>query len=320
MKPIAAGIDIGGTNTAFGLIDEEGNARAVQTIPTKKYPDVNEFVDTICSRIEDMSASLPSEFQLKGLGIGAPNGNYYKGTIEFAPNLLWKDVVPMAELFKRRIGLPVSLTNDANAATIGEMIYGAARGIKDFIMITLGTGVGSGIVVNGNLIYGHDGFAGEIGHTIAIHGGRLCGCGRKGCLETYVSAPGVKRTIAKMLDESDRPSKLREIPLETLNSKKIHEAALDGDEIAKEAFEYTGMVMGRHLADSVAYTSPEVIFLFGGLAKAGEMLFEPTRKHLEANLLQIYKGKVKVLPSGLPHINAAILGASALVWRSLTNT
>ncbi len=320
MKKLAGGIDIGGTNTAIGLVDREGQVLATHSLPTRAYPDVEEFVDSVASSLCSLMDKVVEPCELVGVGIGAPNGNYYRGTVEFAPNLAWKGVIPLARLFAERLNLPAYLDNDANAATMGEMIYGAAQGMKDFIMITLGTGVGSGLVVNGKMVRGHDGFAGELGHTIVFPGGRTCGCGRKGCLETYVSATGVKRTIVERLAESSDPSTLRDLPPEKLSSKAIYEAAVHGDQVAVEAFLETGRILGLALANAVAYTSPEAIFIFGGLAKAGDLLFEPTIAHFEANLLPVYRGKVKVLPSALADFEAAILGASAMVWRQVNRT
>jgi len=251
---------------------------------------------------------------VKGIGVGVPNGNYFKGTIEFAPNLPWRGVVPLASLIQDAFTLPTVLTNDANAAAIGEMTYGAARGMKDFIMITLGTGLGSGIVVNGQLVYGHDGFAGELGHVIVFPEGRRCGCGRKGCLETYVSATGIVRTIHELLQSRHIPSLLRDMNPTAITSKTIRDAALKGDALAIEAFEFTGKILGQQLANFVAFSSPEAIILFGGLTRAGDLIFRPTIHAMEENLLQIYKNKIKVLPSELKESDAAILGASALVW------
>jgi glucokinase len=312
---IAAGIDIGGTNTAIGLVDRHGKVLATRSLPTRAYPDVQEFVDTVSGVICSLMEQADSPAELLGVGIGAPNGNHYRGTVEFAPNLQWDGVVPLVQLFERALKKPVFLDNDANAATAGEMIYGAAHGMSDFIMITLGTGVGSGIVANGKMIRGHDGFAGELGHTIVYPGGRTCGCGRKGCLETYVSATGVKRTIVERLTKSDDESTLRDLQPERITSKIIYEAAKNGDRVAMEAFLETGRILGLALANAVAYTSPEAIFIFGGLAKAGPLLFDPTIAFFEENLLSVYKGKVKILPSSLPDFEAAILGASAMVWR-----
>lgn len=252
--------------------------------------------------------------EVKGIGVGVPNGNYFKGTIEFAPNLPWRGVVPLASLIEDAFTLPTVLTNDANAAAIGEMTYGAARGMKDFIMITLGTGLGSGIVVNGQLVYGHDGFAGELGHVIVFPEGRRCGCGRKGCLETYVSATGIVRTMHELLQSRHIPSLLRDMNPTAITSKTIRDAALKGDALAIEAFEFTGKILGQQLANFVAFSSPEAIILFGGLTRAGDLIFRPTIHAMEENLLQIYKNKIKVLPSELKESDAAILGASALVW------
>ena len=253
--------------------------------------------------------------KIKGIGIGAPNGNYYSGTIEFAPNLPWKGVIPLAAMFEERLGIPTALTNDANAAGIGEMTYGAARGMKDFIMITLGTGVGSGIVINGQMVYGHDGFAGELGHTIIRReNGRLCGCGRHGCLETYCSATGVARSAREFLTKSTEPSLLRDIPAENITSKDVYDAAVKGDKIAQDIFEFTGTILGEALADFIAFSSPEAIVLFGGLAKAGDYIFKPIQKAIDDNVLNIYKGKTKLLASELKDSDAAVLGASALRW------
>ena len=248
------------------------------------------------------------------MGVGAPNGNYYSGTIEFAPNLPWRGIIPLAAMFEDKLGIPTALTNDANAAAIGEMTYGAARGLKDFIMITLGTGVGSGIVINGQLVYGHDGFAGELGHVIVNPEGRVCGCGRKGCLETYCSATGVARTAREFLVARSEPSLLRNVPVEDIQSKDVYDAAVKGDKLAQEIFEYTGKILGEALANFVAFSSPEAIILFGGLAKSGDYITKPIQKALEDNVLNIYKGKTKLLLSQLKDADAAVLGASALGW------
>ena len=246
--------------------------------------------------------------------MGAPNANYYTGQIEQAPNLPWKGTVPLARMLQERLTLPVTLTNDANAAALGEMTYGVARGMKDFIMITLGTGVGSGIVINGRLVYGHDGFAGELGHVIVRRGGRLCGCGRRGCLETYCSATGIVRTVHEMLSSTDTPSLLRDIPLDKVTSKDIYDAAEQGDKLALEIFRFTGTVLGEAFADFIAFSSPEAIVLFGGLAKAGEYIMAPIREAMDANVMSIYKGKTRLLTSALKDSDAAVLGASALAW------
>ncbi|MCF8374375.1 MAG: ROK family protein [Bacteroidales bacterium] len=317
MKQVAVGIDIGGTNTVYGIVDKEGNCLFKDNLATYISDDARVFVAALSEKIKNSVADLGVDVQLMGIGIGAPNGNFYKGTIDFAPNLSWKGIVPLVDYFKEHFNVPVFLTNDANAAAIGEMIYGGARDIKNFIMITLGTGLGSGIVVNGQLVYGHDGFAGEIGHVIVKDNGRQCGCGRRGCLETYCSAPGIKRTAFEMMLDSNEKSALHEYTFKKLNSKIVAEAAQEGDELALKVFNLTGKILGKALANAVAYTSPEAIFIFGGPAQAGELIFEPTRRYLEKNLLQIYKNKVKVLPSELPIGNAAIVGASALVWNEI---
>ena len=316
MKEVVIGVDIGGTFTKYGIIDRNGNCLIENSIKTNSGNGVEEFLKDATKAFKNDLAKF-NDVQLKGIGIGAPNGNYYNGTIEFAPNLKWKGIIPLVELFKKNFNVPIFLTNDANAAAIGEMIYGNAKDLRDFIVITLGTGLGSGIVSNGELVYGHDGFAGEIGHTVVRHNGRQCGCGRKGCLETYASATGIKRTVYKLLADSLEESKLRSVSFNELSAEMITEAAKNGDKIALEAFEYTGNILGQTLADSVAYTSPEVIFLFGGLAKSGNLILEPTRRHFEDNILNIYKNKVKILISGMEEINAAIMGAGALAWKEL---
>ncbi|MDL2320436.1 ROK family protein [Alistipes sp. OttesenSCG-928-B03] len=318
MKKLAVGIDIGGTNTVFGLVDRDGNMYAESVIKTGAYPDVDQYFNELFMQIQKLTASVDFDVELAGLGIGAPNANYYNGTIENAANLIWKGVIPVAERMKRFFpSIPVIVTNDANAATIGEMIYGGARGMKDFILVTLGTGVGSGFVAGGKLIYGHDSFAGELGHITINKTGRQCGCGRKGCLETYASATGIKRTIFKLLADETYASEFRDVTYNNLTAEMITHAALKGDPLAIEAFEHTGMMLGLALANAVAVTSPEAIFLFGGLAKAGKYIFEPTKRHMEENLLYNFKDKVQLLPSALDDKNAAILGASALVWDSL---
>ena len=318
MKEVAIGIDIGGTNTVFGIVDKKGNCIIKNSISTDAYDDVKLYVKDLCISIKETIKLTDEDFEIKGIGLGAPNGNYYKGTIEFAPNLKFKGIIPLVDMIKNQLEYPVIiLTNDANAAAIGEMIYGGAKDMKNFIMITLGTGVGSGIIVNGELVYGHDGFAGEIGHTIVDPNGRMCGCGRKGCLETYASAPGIKRTVFELLANSNEPSELRAVSFNDLSGKMIDNAALNGDKIALESFEFTGKILGLKLADAIAHTSPEAIFLFGGLAQAGDLIFKPTLYYMEKNLLNIFKNKVKLLPSQLEGSDAAILGASALVWKEL---
>jgi glucokinase len=318
MTEVVIGIDIGGTFTKFGIVDKEGNCLAENFTSTDKYFEFDVYLDHLHTEIGELINGLNANIEIKGVGIGAPNGNYYQGTIEHAPNLNWKGIVPFVEKFKEFYpGLPIVLTNDANAAAIGEMIYGGAKSMKDFIVITLGTGLGSGIVVDGNVIYGHDGFAGELGHMNVKHRGRHCGCGKSGCLETYVSATGIKRTIFKLLAERVDKSELRDISYNDITSKMISEAAKKGDIIAQEAFEITGRILGVKLADAVTCTSPEAIFLFGGLAKAGDLIFGPTRKYMEENLFPIYRNKVKLLPSQLQDTNTAVLGASALIWKEL---
>jgi len=315
-KQVVVGIDIGGTNTILGFVDREGNILAEDKIKTSYYDEVEVFIAALYEKIMVAQQKIDFEVEIIGYGIGAPMGNINKGTIEYAADLPWKGIIPLADIFKRHTDLPVIVTNDANAAAVGEMIYGGARGMKNFVVITLGTGLGSGFVVDGKLVYGHDGFAGEIGHT-AIRPGesnRDCGCGRKGCLETYVSATGIKRTLLKIMADSIEPSSLRKYSFEELDAKMIHDAALEGDAIAIRAFEHTGRMLGFKLADVVAHTNPEAIFLFGGLALAKDLIFEPTKRYMEQNLLSIYKGKVKLLESELSTQNAAVLGASSLVW------
>lgn len=315
-QQFAIGIDIGGTNTKFGIVDTRGEILYRGAISTKKHKTVDKFIDALHEAVVPAIESVGGIAEIRGVGVGAPNGNYYKGTVEYAPNLPWKGVVPLATLIENRFGLPASLTNDANAAAVGEMMYGAARGMKDFIMITLGTGVGSGIVANGQLIYGHDGFAGELGHTIVIPDGRLhWGTGAHGSLETYASATGIRLTALELLEKhKDKTSLLRNVPVEELESYHVHECALEGDEVAKEVFEYTGKILGLALANFVMFSSPEAIILFGGPTKSGDLLMKPVREHMEFNLLPIFRNKVKLLFSLLKESDAAILGASALVW------
>jgi glucokinase len=313
---VALGVDIGGTNTVFGFVDRNGKCFAESSIPTNSNEPADKLFARLHSKVEEILTEHKNDLNLIGIGIGAPNANYYKGTVEMPPNLKW-GTVNVLEIVKQYYDLPSAITNDANAAAIGEMTFGAAKGMNDFIVITLGTGLGSGIVVNGKLVYGADGFAGEIGHTIYQYGGRQCGCGRKGCLETYASASGIKRTVFELLCNSTEESELRQVSFKDLTSKMIDEAAIRGDKIALETFELTGKALGISLANSVAHTSPEAIILFGGLAAAGDLIFEPTKRYLEANLLNIFKNKVKVVPSGLPEGNAAVLGASALIWNEL---
>ena len=316
MKRIALGIDIGGTNTLFGLVDNEGICLAKKSLPTTDFGTPEKLIQAIFKEVQEMLLSL-ADVQVVGIGIGAPNGNYYNGTIEYAPNLKWKGVVNLIQLFRKYFDLPVYVTNDANAAAIGEMTYGVAQGVKDFIVITLGTGLGSGIVCNGQLMYGHDGFAGELGHVIVEENGRECACGRKGCLETYVSATGIVRTAHIMLAKYSKPSILRKISDDKISAKSIAESAQKGDALAIDIFDFTAQKLGLSLANAVAITSPEMIVLFGGLANSGESITDPTQKYMEENLLQIFKNKVKIIPSSLKGGTAAIMGASSLVWNEL---
>jgi glucokinase len=315
-REVVLGVDIGGTNTAFGFVDREGHLLAESVLPTEAQQPAEEYFERLHVGVEKLFQSQKGRLKLLGIGLGAPNANYYKGTIESPPNLSWKYVDVVATL-RKWYSLPIALTNDANAAALGEMLFGAAKGMKDFIIITLGTGLGSGIVSNGELIYGHDGFAGEIGHTIVDPTGRQCGCGRRGCLETYASATGIKRTVEELLKSPSPSSELRSITPEEITSKRIYEAAKRGDMLALQAFELTGKYLGFKLADSVAHTSPEAIILFGGLAAAGDYIVAPTKRYLEENLLGIFKNKVRVILSDLPSGNAAILGAAALIWKQL---
>ncbi len=315
-KKVAIGIDVGGTNTVFGFVNETGECIYEASILTYADQDADQLFNRLFAKIDNDFESYSSEYELIGIGIGAPNANYYKGTVELPPNLNW-GIVNVLEIVKKYSPLPSAITNDANAAAIGEMIFGAAKGMKDFIVITLGTGLGSGIVVNNQLVYGSDGFAGEIGHTIVDPNGRECGCGRKGCLETYASATGIRRTVHELISTTNIPSELRNSSFNQLTSKDIADAANNGDKLALEAFDYTSKVLGLKLADSVAYLSPEAIILFGGLALAGDLIFVSTKKYMEEYMLNIFKNKVKLLPSALPGAHAAVLGASALIWNEL---
>ncbi len=318
-EKVVVGIDIGGTNTVFGFVDRSGKILVEDQITTTHYDEPEVFVAALYEKMMITASRIGREVEILGFGIGAPMGNINKGTIEYPADLPWKGIIPLAEIFAKHTPLPVIVTNDANAAAVGEMIYGGARGMKNFVVITLGTGLGSGFVVDGKLVYGHDGFAGEIGHTSIRPGlsNRDCGCGRKGCLETYVSATGLKRTVLKIMADRLDDSELRRFSFEELDSKKIYEAARRGDPIALQAFEHTGAMLGYKLADVVAHTNPEAIFLFGGLALAKELIFEPAKEHMEKDLLYIYRDKVKLLPSELSTQNAAVLGASSLVWTEM---
>jgi glucokinase len=311
MHDLIAGIDIGGTNTVFGLVDRDGVVHGEGRVPTATHAGPEQLVHAVAEGIHTALAAVHGA-SLRAVGIGAPNGNYYRGTVEFAPNLAWRGIVPLASLFREALGVPACLTNDANAAAIGEMTYGAARGMRDFLLVTLGTGLGSGFVANGHVIYGHDGFAGELGHTIAVRGGRPCGCGRRGCLETYASATGIVLTVRELLEEGGTDSRLARVDVEDLTSRAIADAAAAGDTLAKEAFEITGRTLGEALADAVAITSPEAIILFGGLARSGDLILAPTVRALEETLLPIFRGKTRILLSALMDRNAAVLGAAAL--------
>jgi glucokinase len=319
-KKLAVGIDIGGTGTKYGIVDRDGNVLFSGEMSTKKHKEIEPYIDELYVHLLELIDKAGGIDQMIGVGVGAPNGNFYSGTIEYAPNLPWKGIIPLAKLMSEKFKLPVTLTNDANAAAIGEMMYGAAKGMKDFIMITLGTGVGSGIVANGQLIYGHDGFAGELGHTIVIPDGRIHeGTGKRGSLESYASATGVRLTSLELLEKSKDDSLLRNINKEDLDSKTVYDAAIKGDKLALEIFEYTGKILGLALANAVMFSSPEAIILFGGLTKAGDLILKPTRKSMEDSLIQVFQDKVKILISHLKESDAAILGASALVWENKSN-
>ena len=312
---MVVGIDVGGQTSKIGVVDARGNVLAQTVIRTDTYSDVAPYIAELAEAVKKVIKEAGAEGKVRGIGVGAPNGNYYTGTIENAPNLVWgRQKVEFAKLLCEAMdGLPVALTNDANAAAVGEMTYGAARGMKNFIMITLGTGVGSGIVINGEVVYGHDGFAGELGHTAAVrNNGRTCGCGKTGCLETYASATGVARTAREWLELSDEPSLLR--GLDSIASKDVYEAAKEGDKLALKIFEFTGKILGRSFADFIAFSAPEAIVLFGGLARAKEFLTEPILESMNSNVLPMWKNKVELVYSQLKESDAAILGASALAW------
>ncbi|MDE6536749.1 MAG: ROK family protein [Muribaculaceae bacterium] len=317
-KPFVMGIDIGGTNTVFGIVDARGHVVASDSIKTRKHTNFEDYIKELHEGAERLIKLNDAEGKIQGIGIGAPNANYFTGEIINPPNLPWGKVIPLAETVSKAFGgIPVAITNDANAAALGEMTYGAARGLKDFIMITLGTGVGSGIVVNGQLVYGHDGFAGELGHVIMKrNNGRVCGCGRTGCLEAYCSATGVARTAREFLEIRTEPSLLRNIALEDITSKDVYDAAMAGDMIAKEVFDYTGKILGEAIADMICFSSPQAIVLFGGLAKSGDLLLRPLQESLEANIFPAFKGKTQVILSELKESDAAVLGASALGWEA----
>ena len=315
-EDLVIGIDVGGQTTKCGIVDARGTVLAQTVIRSDTYNTVEPYIAELAEALNHIIVEAKAEGRIRGIGVGAPNGNYYTGTIENAVNLVWggTNTIPFAKLLSEQMnGIPVSLTNDANAAAVGEMTYGAARGMKNFIMITLGTGVGSGIVINGEVVYGHDGFAGELGHTCAVrHNGRPCNCGKSGCLETYASATGVARTAREWLEMSDEPSSLRS--LDRITSKDVYEAAKEGDKLALKIFEFTGRILGEKFADFIEFSAPEAIVLFGGLARAKEFLVEPIQKAMDENVLPLWRGKVKLVFSQLKESDAAILGASALAW------
>ena len=317
-KPYVVGIDIGGTNTVFGIVDARGHVVAADSVKTRKHVDFDDYINDLHEGLSRLIKANEAEDQIQGIGIGAPNGNYYTGEIINPPNLPWGPVIPLAEKMSKAFGgIPVAVTNDANAAAVGEMTYGAARGMKDFIMITLGTGVGSGIVINGQLVYGSDGFAGELGHVIMKrNNGRICGCGRTGCLEAYCSATGVARTAREFLEIRTEPSLLRNIQIEDITSKDVYDAAMAGDKLAKDIFNYTGEILGEAFADMVAFSGPQAIILFGGLAKSGDLLLKPLKETFDKSVMPIFKGKTKILISELKESDAAVLGASALGWEA----
>jgi len=314
MKEVVAGVDIGGTNTIIGFVDADGMIHAEGRLSTPEYAFADDFIIALDAKLKEMAAGHP-DLTLTGIGIGAPNANFNKGTIELAPNLRWKGIIPMVKIAERRTGLKTRITNDANAAALGEMIFGAAKGVKHFIILTLGTGLGSGIVVDGEVVYGHTGFAGELGHMTVAEGGRVCGCGRRGCLETYASATGLVRTVLSLLSDRRDESILRELRSTEITSRRVAEAAAAGDAIAQEAMDQTARMIALGIANSVIFSSPEVIYLFGGLAQAGDALFVPVRKYADELVQPVFRGTFRVEPSGLPEAQAAILGSSALIWK-----
>ena len=317
LKPYVIGLDLGGTNSVFGIVDSRGDIKATTAIKTQAYDNVDDYVKASIEALNIIIDQVGGIENIKAMGIGAPNANYYKGTIEFAPNIAWAHscCVPLAEMFSKELGVPVAITNDANAAALGEMNYGVARGMKNFIMLTLGTGVGSGIVINGQMVYGCDGFAGELGHVIMRRdNGRSCGCGRTGCLEAYCSATGVARTAREFLSTSDMPSLLREYKPEDITSLEVSIAAGKGDELAKKVYDFTGEMLGEACADFAAFASPEAFVFFGGLTKAGDLIMEPIKKSYDEHVMPVFKGKAQFLISGLDGSSAAVLGASAIGW------
>lgn len=314
-KPYVVGIDCGQTTT-MGIVDTRGKIVATISIKMSDYPEFEDYISAMARSLRRIMGSVGGPQMIRGIGIGAPNANFYSGNIEYPSNLPWKGILPLGELLYEHLGIPVAVTNDANAAAIGEMTYGIARGMRDFVMVTLGTGVGGGVVVNGQLVYGHDGFAGEIGHLKMIRGGRTCGCGGRGCLETYASATGVARTAREYLSTRDDESLLRALNPEEITSKDVYEAAIKGDALSKEIFDFTGRILGEALADFACSTSPEAFVLYGGLSKAGDLLLNPLVEAMEENLIPVWRGKIKVILSQLDSSEAAVLGASALGWKA----
>lgn len=317
---VVLGIDIGGTYTKIGLVDRQGAIHHEDEISTRGYKTIEAFILALHAHVTKSLKNLDSSLQLLGIGVGAPNGNFYEGTIENAPNLAWKGRIEFVKLMEKQFHLPVLVTNDANAAALGEMLFGAAGELKNFLMITLGTGLGSGLVVNGDVVYGHDGFAGELGHVLVYDQGRQCGCGKRGCLETYVSATGIKRTVFELMAEENMESDFRDISFSSLKPRMITSLADSGDPIAIKAFEKTGFLLGRALADTVAHISPARIFIFGGLAKAGKWIIDPAKRSMEEHLLPIYRNKIDIVPSALLEKNIAVLGAAALIWKRLDSS
>ena len=317
-KPYVIGLDLGGTNSVFGIVDQRGLILATTAIKTQAYDKVENYVRASVEALTPIIEEVGGIEKIKAMGIGAPNANFYTGSIEYAPNIHWahKGIVPLAEMFSKALGIPVGMTNDANAAALGEMTYGVARGMKNFIVLTLGTGVGSGIVVNGQLVYGSDGFAGELGPITMVHGdkARTCGCGRKGCLEAYCSATGVARTAREFLKESNEPSLMRDIDPEKITSLDVSMAASKGDALAKRVYEFTGEMLGEACANITLFSSPEAYVFFGGLTKAGELLMKPIRNSYEKHVMDTFKGKAKFLVSSLEGSSAAVLGASGVAW------
>lgn len=318
MTEVVAGIDIGGTNISFGLVDRDGSIIAHDTLVTADYFLFDDYISAQSAAIKSLLGKMTG-VKLLSIGIGAPNANYYNGNIELAPNLTWSGIVPLAASMQKSAGVPVTITNDANAAAVGELVFGSGRNLSDFIVLTLGTGLGSGIVINRQVVYGKSGFAGELGHMTVVPGGRVCGCGLRGHLETYASATGLVRTVLELMSVMRDDTALRDLAPAEITSKMIAELAAGNDPVAKKAMEYTAEMLGFGIVNSIVFSSPEAIFLFGGLAKAGELLFEPVRRYVENNIMPVFRGTYRILPSGIPENNAAVLGAAALAWNELNN-